>query len=129
MCTLFTRIFYRLLGDLVNCDFEVYHRSCFLLFCTCFVTKGPGTGIAPMRALLQERKFQGASSNGNNKSGKNTLYFGCKNRDVDYLYRNEIEEYHENNTVSSLHLAFSREQTHKVREISEDVCVMLHSII
>ena len=93
--------------------------SLLTFLCLCLCTTGPGTGIAPMRALLQERKFLGTSSNGINKSGKNTLYFGCKNRDVDYLYRNEIEEYHENKTVSSLHLAFSREQIHKVREKSD----------
>lgn len=70
-----------------------------------------------MRALLQERKFQGSLKNGNNTSGKNTLYFGCKNRDIDYLYRDEIEEYHEKKIVSSLHLAFSREQSKKVKTI------------
>ena len=77
---------------------------------------GPGTGIAPMRALLQERKYQGQSDDGNNRSGKNTLYFGCKKRDVDYLYKDEIEEYKESKVLSSLHLAFSREQTEKVRK-------------
>ena len=64
-----------------------------------------------MRALLQERKFQG----GNGKSaGKNTLYFGCKDRSKDYLYRDEIEEYAQSKVLSSLHLAFSREQQQKV---------------
>ena len=69
-----------------------------------------------MRALLQERKYQGQSDDGNNRSGKNTLYFGCKKRDVDYLYKDEIEEYKESKVLSSLHLAFSREQTEKVNK-------------
>ena len=67
-----------------------------------------------MRALLQERKFQGLSDDGSNKSGKNTLYFGCKKRDVDYIYKDEIEAYEQSKVLSSLHLAFSREQKEKV---------------
>jgi NADPH-ferrihemoprotein reductase len=72
---------------------------------------GPGTGIAPMRALLQERKFR---CDAEKLTSKNTLYFGCKKRDVDYLYKDEIEDYVNNKTLSSLHLAFSREQKQKV---------------
>eukprot|EP00596_Hydrurales_sp_CCMP1899_P008435 CAMPEP_0119042436 /NCGR_PEP_ID=MMETSP1177-20130426/15177_1 /TAXON_ID=2985 /ORGANISM="Ochromonas sp, Strain CCMP1899" /LENGTH=623 /DNA_ID=CAMNT_0007009233 /DNA_START=235 /DNA_END=2106 /DNA_ORIENTATION=- len=68
---------------------------------------GPGTGVAPMRGLLQERKFQGLQ-------GKNTLYFGCKNRDEDYLYKSEMEAHVEGKALSNLHLAFSREQKEKL---------------
>lgn len=72
---------------------------------------GPGTGIAPMRALLQERQFQ--KQNGE-EVGENILYFGCKSRNLDYLYKEELEEFLANGTISSLHLAFSREQAEKV---------------
>lgn len=75
------------------------------------ITPGPGTGIAPMRALLQERKFR---CDAEKRSSKNTLYFGCKKRDLDYLYKDEIEDYVNDKTLSSLHLAFSREQKQKV---------------
>jgi sulfite reductase alpha subunit-like flavoprotein len=63
-----------------------------------------------MRALLQERNFQGKSG----KGGKNTLYFGCKKRNMDYLYRSEIEGYLASKVLTSLHLAFSLEQQEKV---------------
>jgi NADPH-ferrihemoprotein reductase len=76
------------------------------------IIPGPGTGIAPMRALLQERKFR---CDAEKRTSKNTLYFGCKKRDVDYLYKDEIEDYVKDKTLSSLHLAFSREQKQKVR--------------
>ena len=45
---------------------------------------GPGTGIAPMRALLQEREFQRAK-------GASVLFFGCQRRDTDFLYKEELE--------------------------------------
>lgn len=49
---------------------------------------GPGTGIAPFRGFIQERKWQ--ADQGKNV-GKSVLFYGCRNRDQDYLYRNEIE--------------------------------------
>lgn len=74
---------------------------------TPIVMIGPGTGVAPMRGLLQERKFQGLQ-------GKNTLFFGCKNRDIDYIYRSEMEESNKEKILTNLHLAFSREQKEKI---------------
>lgn len=73
---------------------------------------GPGTGIAPMRAVLQER------SHGLQKlgvaHGPSILYFGCKNRSMDYIYRDELEVFEKEGTLNELHLAFSREQEKKV---------------
>ncbi|CAB1099607.1 unnamed protein product [Ectocarpus sp. CCAP 1310/34] len=72
---------------------------------------GPGTGVAPMRALLQERawqKEQGLSV------GRNVLYFGCRCKDQDYIYRDELEAYQADGTLDSLRLAFSREGSSKV---------------
>jgi NADPH-ferrihemoprotein reductase len=81
------------------------------LLSTPIVMIGPGTGIAPMRALLQDRKWQ-ADNNGT--TGKNTLYFGCQKRTVDYIYKDEIEEYAATKVLTSLQLAFSRESEKKV---------------
>mmetsp|Transcript_29658 Transcript_29658/g.70481 ORF Transcript_29658/g.70481 Transcript_29658/m.70481 type:complete len:743 (-) Transcript_29658:136-2364(-) len=75
------------------------------------VMLGPGTGIAPMRALLQERRH--GRSNGVDH-GKSVLYFGCKDRSMDYIYRDELEAFVEDGTLDGLHLAFSREQDEKV---------------
>ncbi|EED87926.1 NAD or nadp-dependent reductase, partial [Thalassiosira pseudonana CCMP1335] len=74
---------------------------------------GPGTGIAPMRAILQERSHI-RKTGGKEKHGANILYFGCKQRNLDYIYSDELESFQEEGTLSELHLAFSREQDHKV---------------
>jgi len=73
---------------------------------------GPGTGIAPMRALLQERSHQKLSQN--LTVGKNILYFGCKNRDLDFIYSDELKAFEEDGVLTEMHLAFSREQKQKV---------------
>jgi NADPH-ferrihemoprotein reductase len=72
---------------------------------------GPGTGIAPMRALLQERAYLRAKMKQN--VGPNILYFGCKNREQDFIYADELEQYQKDGTLTQLHLAFSRENKEK----------------
>lgn len=73
---------------------------------------GPGTGIAPMRAILQERSHERKSIG--DVQGPNILYFGCKNRSLDYIYRDELEAFSDEGTITELHVAFSREQAEKV---------------
>ena len=81
---------------------------------------GPGTGIAPMRAFLQESAF--LRSKGESLSAW-WLYFGCRYKDVDYIYKEEMETALENRILSKLRLAFSREQKEKVyvqHKLTED---------
>ena len=78
---------------------------------TPIVMIGPGTGIAPMRALLQEREEQG---NKKNTNSTNILYFGCQSIKKDYIYRDELESFQERKTLTQLKLAFSRDQRQKV---------------
>lgn len=80
---------------------------------TPIVMIGPGTGLAPMRALLQERKFQQAAQKAKTPA-TNVLFFGCKNRDVDYIYRDELEAYEKEGVLTKLHTAFSRDSAKKV---------------
>ena len=68
---------------------------------------GPGTGIAPFRAFLQEREVDGAS-------GRNWLFFGDQHRASDFLYGEEFLEYQRRGLLTRLDLAFSRDQAHKV---------------
>ncbi|MCX7084953.1 MAG: sulfite reductase flavoprotein subunit alpha [Methylococcales bacterium] len=68
---------------------------------------GPGTGIAPFRAFLQERDFRKAS-------GKNWLFFGDRNAETDYIYRDELEAYQTSGLLTHLDLAFSRDQEAKI---------------
>ena len=70
-----------------------------------------------MRALLQEREFQSRTqplSNGAGIAGNNILFFGCKNKNIDYIYDDEIGDYSSRKIITSLHLAFSRDQANKV---------------
>lgn len=73
---------------------------------------GPGTGIAPFRALLQEREFE--KSKKHLAVGENILYFGCKKRSLDFLYEDELTAFQKSGILTRLHLAFSREQKEKV---------------
>ena len=68
---------------------------------------GPGTGVAPFRAFLQERVMTGAA-------GKNWLFFGDQRAATDFLYREELEEYKEKGVLTLLDTAFSRDQAEKV---------------
>jgi len=68
---------------------------------------GPGTGVAPFRAFLQERAASGAS-------GRNWLFFGNQRREVDFLYRAELEELAARRVLTRMDLAFSRDQPNKI---------------
>ena len=68
---------------------------------------GPGTGIAPFRGFLQERRARGAT-------GKNWLFFGDQRRDCDYIYEDELAEFTASGVLTRLDLAFSRDQAEKI---------------
>ena len=68
---------------------------------------GPGTGIAPFRAFLEERRATGAT-------GKNWLFFGDQKRSTDYLYQEELEGWKTDGHLARLDLAFSRDQAEKI---------------
>ncbi|XP_050023019.1 NADPH--cytochrome P450 reductase isoform X2 [Dermacentor andersoni] len=75
------------------------------------VMVGPGTGLAPFRGFIQERDFLRQEGK---PVGEAVLYFGCRKKEEDYLYQEELEEYLANGTLTKLYLAFSRDQPHKV---------------
>ena len=68
---------------------------------------GPGTGIAPFRAFLEERKVRGGN-------GKNWLFFGDQTRKNDFIYEEEIIGFKKSGILTKLDLAFSRDQKEKV---------------
>lgn len=68
---------------------------------------GPGTGIAPFRAFLHERRATGAT-------GKNWLFFGDQRADCDFLYREELLEMQKDGHLTEFHTAFSRDQAEKL---------------
>jgi sulfite reductase (NADPH) flavoprotein alpha-component len=68
---------------------------------------GPGTGIAPFRAFLEERQATEAK-------GDNWLFFGDQHAATDFLYQNELEKLHRDELLTHLHTAFSRDGAEKV---------------
>ncbi|WP_298445201.1 assimilatory sulfite reductase (NADPH) flavoprotein subunit [uncultured Ferrimonas sp.] len=74
---------------------------------TAAIMIGPGTGIAPFRAFMQERDARGAS-------GKNWLFFGNPTFTDDFLYQVEWQHYRKSGLLSRIDLAFSRDQAEKI---------------
>lgn len=74
---------------------------------TSMIMIGPGTGIAPFRSFLHERRALG-------HGGRNWLFFGERSASTDFLYRDEIEAMHSDGHLTRLDLAFSRDQQQKI---------------
>ncbi len=74
---------------------------------TPIIMVGPGTGIAPFRAFLQERSATGAK-------GKNWLFFGEQRERSDFFYREEFEQYLADGVLTRMDTAFSRDQDYKI---------------
>ena len=68
---------------------------------------GPGTGIAPFRAYLEERRATGAK-------GRNWLFFGDQKSTTDFLYQDEMSAMRQDGLLNRLDLAWSRDQAEKV---------------
>ena len=68
---------------------------------------GPGTGIAPFRAFIQQREI-------NKDSGRNWLFFGDWTEEGEYLYREEMDEWKARGLISKHDLAWSRQGSEKV---------------
>jgi len=74
---------------------------------TDIIMVGPGTGVAPFRAFVEERSERGAS-------GKNWLFFGNPHFETDFLYQIEWLNHLKRGTLDRLDVAFSRDQKDKI---------------
>jgi sulfite reductase (NADPH) flavoprotein alpha-component len=74
---------------------------------TPLIMVGPGTGVAPFRAFLQDRQSTGAK-------GKNWLFFGAQREKCDYAYREDFHQMKQDGILTRLDCAFSRDQAHKI---------------
>jgi sulfite reductase (NADPH) flavoprotein alpha-component len=71
------------------------------------VMVGPGTGVAPFRAFLQERAALGAK-------GKNWLFYGAQREGCDFAYREDFDRFKRDGILTRLDCAWSRDQVHKI---------------
>ena len=74
---------------------------------TPIIMVGPGTGVAPFRAYLQEREAIGAK-------GKNWLFFGSQHEKCDFAYGDEFEVFRKEGVLTRLDCAWSRDQPEKI---------------
>ncbi|MFO0547998.1 MAG: flavodoxin domain-containing protein [Polyangiaceae bacterium] len=85
---------------------------------------GPGTGVAPFRAFLEERELD--RKNGD-ATGRAWLFFGARHRASEFLYRGELEGWLASGVLNRLDLAFSRDQAerlhvqHRMREAAAEL--------
>ena len=82
---------------------------------------GPGTGIAPFRAFLEERQAKG-------EPGDNWLFFGEQREKMDFLYREQLLGMHKDGFLTRLDTAFSRDQHAKiyVQDRMQERCAELY---
>jgi sulfite reductase (NADPH) flavoprotein alpha-component len=76
-------------------------RSTDIIMC------GPGVGLAPFRAFLEQRLLEGAT-------GRHWLFFGEQHQATDFLYGDELLDYHRKGKLHRLDLAFSRDQSYRI---------------
>ncbi|HTO04500.1 MAG TPA: sulfite reductase subunit alpha, partial [Opitutus sp.] len=74
---------------------------------TPMIMVGPGTGIAPFRGFLHDRRASGAT-------GKNWLLFGDQRAATDFLYRHELDNFSREGVLTRIDTAFSRDQAEKI---------------
>ncbi|MBQ4851387.1 sulfite reductase flavoprotein subunit alpha [Pseudoalteromonas sp. MMG012] len=95
------------IGEPVTCYFSANkHFSVPNDLAAPIIMIGPGTGIAPFRAFLEEREATHAT-------GDNWLFFGDRNEKTDYLYEQELTQMQQDGLLTRLDLAFSRDQAEK----------------
>lgn len=81
---------------------------------TSYIMVGPGTGVAPFRGFLRERSASLSSSPEGAENGMTMLFFGCRYREKDFLYKEDLEDLEQAGVLSCLDVAFSRDGPEKV---------------
>uniref|UniRef100_A0A7N5ZT30 Methionine synthase reductase n=1 Tax=Anabas testudineus TaxID=64144 RepID=A0A7N5ZT30_ANATE len=105
------------LFDLINPGLVFPGKLCSLPNCSFrppsdpsvpFIMVGPGTGVAPFIGFLQQREKE-RQENPGAAFGETWLFFGCRHRDRDYLFREELEGFVSSRTLNHLEVCFSRD--------------------
>ncbi|CAL1531539.1 unnamed protein product [Lymnaea stagnalis] len=70
---------------------------------------GPGTGVAPFIGFLAQRSAQRKLLSSGSAYGTTMLFFGCRNKDKDFIFRDELEQFEREGTLTKLCVTFSRD--------------------
>jgi sulfite reductase (NADPH) flavoprotein alpha-component len=97
------------LGENTSIEFYIHKNAQFRLPNSDkdIIMIGPGTGIAPFRAFVEERVNSGAA-------GRSWLFFGDQHFESDFLYQTEWQDYVKTGGLTKMNVAFSRDQQTKV---------------
>lgn len=93
---------------------------------------GPGTGVAPMRALIQQRMlWRDEDSPPQFIAGKDLLFFGCRNAESDYFFQDEWKDLMDKGVPLEVFTAFSRDQRQKVyvQDLVRQQSALVHDAI
>ncbi|XP_021344243.1 methionine synthase reductase-like [Mizuhopecten yessoensis] len=85
---------------------------------------GPGTGVAPFIGFLRHREALHAKMADPALYGDTWLFFGCRHRDKDFLYRRELARFEETGILSRMCVCFSRDEqdSDKPRYVQDNIC-------
>ncbi|KAH9509802.1 hypothetical protein Btru_045236 [Bulinus truncatus] len=94
---------------------------------------GPGTGVAPFVGFLQQRYIKRQKLSNGELYGETWLFFGCRNKEKDFLFREELIEFESNGTLTKLNVTFSRDipsppSEHVARYVQEKLRIMATEI-
>lgn len=95
--------------------------------CVPVVMVGPGTGVAPFIGFLQQREKE-REANQEATFGEMWLFFGCRHKDKDFLFREELEKFVHNGTLSHLIVCFSRDEPDAAETVNRPTYVQ-HNLI
>lgn len=83
-----------------------------------FIMVGPGTGVVPFVGFMQDKEML-LAKNKEEAFGHTYLFFGCRRSTSDFIYREELNRFKEENILNDLFLAFSRDNYEKRVYVSD----------
>ncbi|XP_072235154.1 methionine synthase reductase [Leuresthes tenuis] len=93
-----------------------------------FIMVGPGTGVAPFIGFLQQREEE-RRKNPEASFGETWLFYGCRHRDGDYLFREELESFVISGTLSHLKVCFSRDERKDEEAVTSAPRYVQHNLL
>lgn len=92
--------------------------------CEVLICSGDGGGISHLTALgSQKNDVMATCCVPGKEVGDTVLYYGCRHEKEDYLYQEELTQFHKEGALTQLNVAFSRDQAQKVTSSKDSQCL------